>query len=340
MSKLDTIRWGVLGLGYFGEVHAHTLSSMPGIQLAALCTRREERLRQVADSYKVPKRYTDYRQLLADPSIDAISLTTNVDDHRDITIEALRSGKHVLVEKPMAPTVADCDRMIEASGQSGRLLMVGHICRFDPRVALAKRAIEDGRLGEILSMNARRNLSKVIGVQAGEKVSALFGHGIHDADIMLWFNPAKPLSVYAQESHPSAAKYPDCGWAMVRFANGAVGVIEEVWYLPETTRFDIDARMEVIGTQGALYVNCGEAGLEIHDANRISLPDTAYWPRLLDQRVGALQSELRYFANCVRDGRAPDCCPPEESRAAVELMTAAAESSKTGAVVYLEPSRR
>jgi len=339
MSERDTIRWGVLGLGYFGEVHAHTLFAMPGIQLAAVCTRREDRLRQVADLYNVPKRYTDFRQLLADPSIDAISLTTNVDDHRDITIQALRSGKHVLVEKPMAPSVADCDRMIEASQQSGRLLMVGHICRFDPRVALAKRAIEEGRLGEILSMNARRNLSRAIGVQAGEKVSALFGHGIHDADIMLWFNPSEPLSVYAQESHPSAAKYPDCGWAMVRFANGTVGVIEEVWYLPETTRFAIDARMEVIGNKGALYVNCGEAGLEIHDADRVSLPDTAYWPDLLDHRVGALQSELRYFADCVSQGRRPDYCPPEAARAAVALMAAATESSETGKVVDFEPTR-
>lgn len=334
MSEVDTVRWGVVGLGYFGEVHAHTLSTMPNVQLAALCTRREQRLGELADRYNVEKRYTDYRQLLADPSIDAISLTTNVDDHRDITIEALRSGKHVLVEKPMAPAVADCDRMIEASGQTGRVLMVGHICRFDPRVAMAKQAIDDGRLGQILSMNARRNLSKVIGIQAGEKVSALFGHGVHDADIMLWFNQAKPVSIYAQESHPSSAKYPDCGWALARFANGAVGVIEEVWYLPETTRYDIDARMEVIGTEGALYINCGEAGLEIHDANGLSMPDTVYWPCVFGQRVGALQLELQYFANCVREGQSPNRCAPDQSRAAVELMTAATESSQAGKVIY------
>ena len=124
---------------------------------------------------------------------------------------------------------------------------------------------------------------------------------------------------------------------MVRFDNGAVGVIEEVWYLPETTRFDIDARMEVIGTRGALYVNCGEAGLEIHDANRVSLPDTAYWPRWFEQRVGALQSELRYFANCVRDGQTPDRCQPEESRAAVALMAAATKSAEMGEVVHFAP---
>ncbi len=154
------IQWGVVGLGYFGEVHAHTLSTMPGIHLAALCTRRQKRLGELADRYDVQKRYTDYRQLLADPSIDAISLTTNVDDHRDITIESLRSGKHVLVEKPMARTVEDCDLMIDAANRSGSLLMVGHVCRFDPRVVMAKQAIDDGRLGQILSMNARRNLSK------------------------------------------------------------------------------------------------------------------------------------------------------------------------------------
>ena len=336
MSKVDTVRWGVIGLGYFGEMHAHTLSTMLGIELAALCTRREHRLAELADRYNVPGRHTDYRNLLADPSIDVISLTTNVEDHRDITIEALHSGKHVLVEKPMAPTVEDCERMIEASRQSGNLLMVGHICRFDPRIMMANQAIEDGRIGRILSMNARRNLSKVIGTEAGEKVSALFGHGIHDVDIMFWFNnQAKPVSVYAQESHPSRAKYPDCGWAIVRFDNGAVGVIEEIWYLPETTRFDIDARMEVVGTEGALYINCGEAGLEVHDTNGISMPDTVYWTNMIGERASALRSELQYFTDCVSENRPPDRCPPEQSLAAVELLTAATKSSQTGEVIHL-----
>lgn len=337
MDTTRRLRWGVIGLGYFGEVHAHTLSTMPGIELAAVCTRREARLAQVADAYHVAVRYTDYHRLLADPSIDVVSLTTNIDDHRDIAIEALGQGKHVLVEKPMAPTTADCDRMIEASQRSGRLLMVGHICRFDPRVTLAKEAIDEGRLGRLLSMNARRNLSKAIGVQAGQEVSCLFGHGIHDADIMLWFNPSKPVSVYAQESHPSQARHPDCGWAVVRFENGAVGVIEEIWHLPETTRFAIDARMEVVGTEGALYINCGDTGIEIHDARQVSQPDALYWPSMFGQRVGALPWELQYFADCVRTGCPPDRCPPTASREAVELMIAAAKSSQTGEVEWLQP---
>ena len=227
------VRWGVIGLGWFGEIHADTLAQMPGIELAALCTRRPERLHELADRYDVAGRYTDYKELLADPSIDAVGITTHIHDHRDIAVAALRAGKHVFLEKPMAPTVEDCNQIIQAVLESDGLFMVGHICRFDPRVALAKQAIDEGRLGKIISMHARRNLSKAIGEANLDKISALMGDGIHDADLMLWFTGAAPVSVYAQEVHPGSCKYPDGAWAMIRFDNGAVGVVESIWHLPE-----------------------------------------------------------------------------------------------------------
>jgi len=335
MSKTKTVRWGVVGLGFFGEVHADTLTAMPGIELAALCTRREQRLAELADRYDVPGRYTDYHDLLADKSIDVVSITTHVDDHRDITVAALQSGKHVFLEKPMARTVEDCDLIVEAAGSSDGLFMVGHICRFDPRVAMAKQAIEEGRVGRIISMHARRNLPRAVGREVLDKISALAGDGIHDIDLMLWFSGAKPTSVYAQEVHPGDCKYPDGGWAMIRLEGDMVGVIESVWHLPDSTPYAIDARMEVIGTEGALYINCGQAGLEIHDQQGNHLPDTMYWPQVSGERFGILRSELRYFANCVAEGRTPDRITPDESRAAVAMVAAAEESSKTGRVVYL-----
>jgi UDP-N-acetylglucosamine 3-dehydrogenase len=163
------------------------------------------------------------------------------------------------------------------------------------------------------------------------------GDGIHDADLMLWFTGARPVSVYAQEVHPGTHKYPDAGWAMMRLEGDAVGVVESVWCLPENTPYQIDARMEVIGTDGALYINCGEAGLEIHGPDGPRFPDTLYWPRMLGGRFGILRQELRYFADCVHEGRAPDRITPEESRAVVALMAAAAQSSQTGSVIGLEP---
>jgi len=329
------IRWGAIGLGWFGEIHVETLAGMPGIELAALCTRRPERLDELGDRYGVAGRYTDYRQLLADPSIDAVGITTHVHDHGDIAVAALDAGKHVFLEKPMAPSVEACDRIIQAAQESDGLLMVGHICRFDPRVALANQAIDAGRLGRIISMHARRNLSKAIGEANLDKISALMGDGIHDADLMLWFTGAAPTSVYAQEVHPGPCKYPDGAWAMVRFDNGAVGVVESIWHLPNTTPYAIDARMEIIGTEGALYVNCGQAGLEIHDAAGVSTPDTMYWPSVFGERFGVLRAELRYFADCILQGKIPERVTPEQSRDVVRLIAAAAQSSETDEVVRL-----
>lgn len=334
MSQAKTIRWGIIGLGWFGEVHAETLVDMPGVELAAVCTRRPDRLAQVADRFHVQKRYTDYRDMLADPDIDVVGITTHIADHRDIAIDALRSGKHVFLEKPMAPTAADCDRIVAAANEAAGFFMVGHICRFDPRVALAKQAIDEGKIGQIISMHSRRNLSKAIGRQVLDSISALMGDGIHDGDLMLWFCQSKPVSVYAQEVHPGTNKYPDGGFAMVRFDSGAVAVIESVWHLPESTPYQIDARMEVIGTEGAIYINCGEAGLEVHDVAGNRRPDTFYWPHVFGQRFGILRGELRYFADCVAQGKRPERITPTESRDAVALLAAAEESSHTSKIVH------
>ena len=335
MSRSDTVRWGVIGLGWFGEVHADTLAGMPGIELVALCTRRRERLDELADRYGVAARYTDYRQLLDDPNVDVVSITTHVYDHRDIAIDALASGKHVLLEKPMAPTAEDCDLILEAALRSTGLFMVGHICRFDPRVALAKEAIDAGRIGRIVSMHARRNLSRAIGRQVLDDISALMGDGIHDADLMLWMSRLRPTSVYAQEVHPGTNKYADGAWAMIRFDGDTVGVVESVWHLPETTPYTIDARMEIIGTEGALYIDCANAGLAIHDSANVRMPDTAYWPVIMGKRFGVLCTELDYFADCVRSGQPPCRITPRESRDVVRLINAAEESSRTGEVVRL-----
>jgi UDP-N-acetylglucosamine 3-dehydrogenase len=332
---MDAIRYAVIGLGFFGEKHAEVLSDMPGVELIAVCTRRPHRVREIAERVGVPKTYTDYRDLLADGEIDAVSVVTHVNDHRDITIDALNAGKHVFLEKPMAGTVEDCDAIIRATGPAKGRFMVGHICRFDSRVALAKAAIDEGRIGKIVSMHATRNLPASISAEVLDKISPLMGDGIHDTDLMLWFTGSSVKAVYAQNVRVRDFKHPDIGWAMYRFESGAVGVIETVWYLPQNTPFTIDARMEVIGTRGAIYIDCGETGLTINDTQGIHKPDTVYWPEVLGRRSGVLRNELGYFVECVRTGRVPDVITPGESRAAVAVMCAAEKSAATGEVVKL-----
>ena len=330
---MRTVKYGVIGLGFFGDKHAEVLADMPGVELAAVCTRRPARLREIAERYGVAKTYTDYRELLADADIDAVSVVTHINDHRDISLAALAAGKHVFLEKPMAGTVADCDAIVAAADTAEGLFMVGHICRFDPRVNLARQAVAEGRIGRIVSMHAARNLPAHISAEVLDKVSPLMGDGIHDTDLMLWFSGSRVQTVYAQNVRVRDFTYPDIGWAMYRFESGAVGVIESAWYLPDNTPFTIDARMEIIGTEGAITIDCGNAGLTINDSAGLHKPDTAYWPMLFGTRTGVLRAELAYFARCIAEGRAADAITPAESRMAVAVMCAAERSAATGEVV-------
>ena len=222
------IKYAVIGLGFFGEKHAEVLSDMAGVELQAVCTRRPLRLKEIAQRFKVPKSYTNYKDLLSDKEIDAVSVVTHVNDHRDITIEALKSDRHVFLEKPMASNVKDCDDIIAAVKRAKGNFMVGHICRFDTRVSLAKEAIDDGRIGKIVSMHATRNLPANISAGVLDKISPLMGDGIHDTDIMLWFTGSKIKTVYAQNVRVRNFKNTDISWAIYRFDNDAVGVKESM----------------------------------------------------------------------------------------------------------------
>ena len=332
---MGKVRLGIIGLGFFGEKHVEVLSNMQGVELAAVCTRRPQRLKEIAEKYSVPKNYTDYKNLLADNDVDVVNVVTHYRDHHQITIDALNAGKHVFLEKPMASTVKECEDIASVAKSAKGSFMVGHICRFDPRITAAKEAVDKGKIGTITYMYARRNLPTTIGQQVLDSISALFGDGIHDTDLMLWFSQSKVKSVYANEVKLTGHKYPDIGSAVYRFENGAVGVIESVWTLPENTPYQIDARFEIIGTQGAIYIDCGDAGVTINDKVGIHKPDTVYWPYLHGRSIGALRSELTYFTDCVRECKAPQVITPEESRLAVEVICAAEKSSKTGEVVKM-----
>src|SRR5438067_38811 len=130
---MDSIGYGIIGLGFFGEKHAEVAAFLPSLKLRGVCTRRLERVREIQKRFGVPRGYTDYNELLADPEIQAVSIVTHVDDHMAPAVAALKAGKHVFLEKPMARTPAQCDQIIAAADKSGRILMVGHICRFNPR---------------------------------------------------------------------------------------------------------------------------------------------------------------------------------------------------------------
>ncbi|MCC7491399.1 MAG: Gfo/Idh/MocA family oxidoreductase [Fimbriimonadaceae bacterium] len=332
---MERIKYGVIGLGWFGEKHCEALSGLPNVELHSLCTRTESRLAEVGQTFGVSRLYTDYHQMLADPELQAVSVVTMWDQHRAPALAALQAGKHVFLEKPMASTAADCDAIVAAAEATDKAFMVGHICRFNPRYAAAKQAIAEGKIGRIISMYARRNIPCWVTEGVLTKIGPIIGDGVHDTDLMLWYSGFQVQTAYAQTVDLRGLKYPDLGWTMYRFDSGAIGVLENVWCLPDSTAFQIDERMEIIGTAGSIHIQEVHPSLSICDKDGWKSPDTTYWPELHGIRAGALREELAYFARCVSDGKKPSIITPRESAAAVKACLAAEESARTGQIVTL-----
>ncbi|MBN2325116.1 MAG: Gfo/Idh/MocA family oxidoreductase [Spirochaetes bacterium] len=331
---MDRIRCGVIGLGWFGEHHVDTLKQLPACELLAVCTRTPTRLDEIAKKYDVPKRYTDYREMLADEDIDMVTVVTHVGDHFAITVDALRAKKHVFLEKPMAANEKECEGIVAEAKRTDKCFMVGHICRFDTVYALAKEEIDAGALGTILSIHARRNLAKWVTESHLHKISALFGDGVHDLDLMLWYTGAKPESVFAmtRNTRPDLP-YDDLGWAMFKFKGGCIGVIENLWCLPDNAPFAIDARMEIVGTEGAIYIDNSGTNYTVLKKNGLSYPQSTYWPKVHGLRRGYLKEEFDYFLKCIVKNTKPSVITPEESKQVVAAMRNAELSAKENRVV-------
>ncbi|MDP6353860.1 MAG: Gfo/Idh/MocA family oxidoreductase [Planctomycetota bacterium] len=335
---MQKVRIGVIGLGWFGEKHCEALSAIPHVDLYALCTRTKSRLRKLGKKFGVQHTYTDYNELLANPDIDAVSVVTMWDQHAAPALASLKSGKHVFLEKPMASTMKDCRAIVKAARSAKGSLMVGHICRFNPRYAKAKDEIAN--IGKVVSFYARRNIPGFVTTEILNKIGPIIGDGVHDTDLMLWYTGAKVTSAYAQTVDIRGKKYPDIGWTMYRLDSGATGVLENVWALPDGTPMQIDERMEIIGTKGSIHIQETHPNFSVSDKDGWRNPDTTYWPDLHGVCAGALRDELSYFTYCILEGKKPAIITPEESMAAVEACLAAEKSAATGRVVTLNRSHK
>jgi len=162
------IQIGIVGFGFMGRMHFRCWQGLEGVEVTAICETNpnivEEAQKDVGNiegyaeqiDFTKLKVYNDLGKMLRDESLDAVSLTVPTFLHPDLTIQALRAGVHVLCEKPMALTVADCDRMIEAAEKSGKVLQIGHCVRFWPEYAEAKRIVDSGKYGRVIAATLQR----------------------------------------------------------------------------------------------------------------------------------------------------------------------------------------
>ena len=333
---MEQLRVGVIGVGWFGTVHCRAIADHPQLELAALCDASEERFAEMAREHGVARTCTDYRELVDDPEIDALAVVTPWDHHAAPTLAGLAAGKHVLVEKPMASTVEDCQRMCDAARDAEAILMVGHICRFNPRYVSAKREIDAGRIGKVVAINARRNVPAQWVIDQLDSIGPILHTCSHDTDMMLWLTGARVVSTYAQTVNTLGRAYDDMAQLMYRFDSGATAIYEGAWCMPDTSPFELDERMSVIGTEGFIHIQDTFPNIGVCSKEGFKTPDTTYWPELHGITGGTLRDEWSYFARCVLEGTRPALITPEEAMETVRTVLAAHESATSGAVVKVE----
>lgn len=244
MSKMKI---GVIGTGSISKMHLDAYARNENAEIHAICDLNGERAKSVASAYAASHAFTDYRELLALPEIDAVSICTWNDSHARISIAALEAGKHVLVEKPPCLTVEDAKRVEEAARRSGKVLQIGLVSRYDESAQVLKKMIDAGELGDIYYAKASclRRLGNPGGWFADGSRSGggpLIDLGVHMIDIC-WYLMGKPkvksisantyrrlgnranvrhLSYYkASDYDASVNTVEDLANALIRFDNGA-----------------------------------------------------------------------------------------------------------------------
>ncbi|MDQ0060039.1 Gfo/Idh/MocA family protein [Paenibacillus harenae] len=352
---MKAVKIGVIGTGSISSCHLQSYQNNSNAELYAVCDLNEERAQKAADKYGASKVYTDYRELLADPAIEAVSICTWNNTHAEISIAALEAGKHVLVEKPLCRTVEDALRIQEAVAASGRLLQVGFVRRYDANAQLLRSMVDKGEFGELYYAKATtiRRLGNPGGWFADKERSGggpLIDIGVHVIDLC-WYMMGRPkavsvsantyrklgnrsnvknLSFYkAADYDPSQNTVEDLANALIRFENGASLLV------------DVSFTLHAKDNEGAVKLYGDKGGFEIDPEMVIvtEKEDTILniYPQTDHKGFdfeGAFQNEINHFIDCVQQGNTP-ISPVEDGVEIMKILCGIYESAAKGAEVRL-----
>lgn len=249
------MRIALFGSGWIQNIHAQAVLDHPRGELVAATNWREESLAKLAGRFRIPRTTTDWWKLAEAEDVDAVVIATPNVLHAEQAIACLRAGKHVLVEKPMAMSVAEADVMITAARDSGRSLMVGHCWRFHPAVIAVRDQIASGELGEVVKTRGY-GIHKEWGPSGWFTKRALAGGGalidmgVHAIDtVRFLLGDPEPTRVCAAiGTRYGAYDVDDDGVLLVSWSNGTSSIVEAGWWQPYLGGLEADT--EIYGTKG------------------------------------------------------------------------------------------
>lgn len=336
-----TISAGVVGLGLMGRRYAEFLHRLDGVELTAVCDIRKDIAQEVAQLTGA-KVYTEAEELATSSDVDAVFVCTPEHVHVDASLAAINAGKAVMIEKPLAHSLESARSIIEAAESKGTNIMVGHLLRFEPRWAAAKRVIDSGEIGDVVSIATRR-VGNVLdqGILKGRTTIPLY-YGVHDLDIVRWFANAEANTIYASRRsgilQQAGHNIHDLYCAVLEFDRGILATAELGWHVPAAALPAPTSGITVTGTKGWLKVEQADTGLQYwsESANPSVHPviDVTFWPDTHGVPSGALANELTHFVECVRNDTQP-IISAEDAFEALRLSLAMEASAEKREVIRL-----
>ncbi len=310
------LKVGVIGAGAMGKNHIRIYSEMPGVELVGISDIDRELVEGLAQQYNT-KAFTDYIELLAQ-GLDAVSIVVPTKMHRQVAIDAIEAGAHVLVEKPIADTVENAQAIIEAAEKNGRLMMIGHIERFNPAVIKLKEIIEEGLLGKIVSISTTR-----VGPYNPRirDVGVILDIGVHDIDIISFLYGRPVNQVYAVAG-ADIHSFEDHATIHMRLDHEFSGLVEVNWLTPHKVR-----KLTAVGVGGVAYLDYMDQTVELHDSG---------WVRKAKiEPKEPLKNELEYFIDCINNGKQPEPCGMDGQHA-LKVSLAAINSYKNEKLIEIK----
>jgi predicted dehydrogenase len=298
-----------VGLGYWGPNVLRAFAGLEGCRLVAACDQDPARRERVRQTHPEVALTGDYADLLRDPRIEAIAITTPAASHHRLAKAALESGRHVFVEKPLALAGAEAEELARLAEQRGLILMVGHLLQFHPAVQQLKRYLDGGRLGSVFYLYSTRvNLGQV-----RQDESALWSLAPHDVSVFLYLLGRPPVAVRAVGGSYLQAGVEDVVFLTCEFAGGVLAHSHLSWLDPHKLR-----KFTVVGTKMMAVFDDMEPveKIRLYDKGVDAPADFQSYGEFLTLRSGdvfipkvsmeePLLVECRHFLECVRDKRRP-----------------------------------
>lgn len=338
----DKLRIGVIGLGIMGEQYVRIYNAHPLTTVAAVCTRRREKLDEIGKKHGIEARYTDYEEMLSAAKLDAVCIATPDFAHFAPVKAALLTGKHVLCEKPFTTELPEADELLALSRSRPRQkLQVAFNHRWLSSYYHGFATIKKGDIGQPLVGYARKNDTIHVPTEminwAARTTPTQF-LGAHDIDLMRWYMGCEPLEVHALGAKgvltARGIETYDIIQAQIKFQSGSFATIESGWIYPNTFPTIVDSFVEIVGSRGHLHFDRKRESVEMSTEQQFTYPKTFLNYEVFGKLRGAFVECLSDFVDAVINDTEPKvgAVDGRQVTAVLDAVSRSLSSGKTEAV--------